>query len=83
MTNFKLDSSKIPKEFHSVSEIFKNRATVRLVGGAVRDLILGSKPSDLDFAIDIPPEKVIEIAQEKGIPYIPTGLQHGTGTLVV
>lgn len=83
MTNFKLDSSKIPKEFHSVSEIFKDQANIRLVGGAVRDLVIGNNPNDLDFAIDISPEKVMEICQSRSIPYIPIGLPHGTVALVI
>lgn len=50
-----------------------------VVGGAVRDLLLGKIPSDWDVATDSLPEKVLSLFERT----IATGLQHGTVTAVV
>ncbi len=50
-----------------------------VVGGAVRDLLLGEIPSDWDVASDCMPEKVLTLFERT----IATGLQHGTVTAVV
>ncbi len=55
----------------------------RLVGGAVRDLLLGLPPGDFDLATTATPETVIARAKAAGVPFIPTGLAHGTVTLIV
>ena len=49
-----------------------------LVGGAVRNLILGNQPSDFDFATNAPPEQVMATYRR----VIPTGIQHGTVTVL-
>ena len=54
----------------------------RAVGGAVRDALLGLPVSDVDFATTIHPEKVIVRARKAGLKAIPTGLEHGTVTVV-
>ena len=54
--------------------------SLRLVGGVVRDLLLGAEPKDVDLATDCVPHDVIGILQRAGIRHIPTGLQHGTVT---
>jgi tRNA nucleotidyltransferase (CCA-adding enzyme) len=50
-----------------------------VVGGAVRDLLLGKIPSDWDVASDCLPETVLTLFSHT----IATGLQHGTVTAVV
>ncbi|ODS01303.1 hypothetical protein AUC68_00020 [Methyloceanibacter methanicus] len=55
----------------------------RAVGGAVRDALLGLPVSDVDFATTIVPEKVIARARKAGLKAIPTGIAHGTVTVVV
>ncbi len=50
-----------------------------IVGGAVRDLVLGKTPSDWDVATDALPEQVLELFERT----IATGLQHGTVTAMV
>lgn len=54
----------------------------RAVGGAVRDALLGLSVSDVDFATTIHPENVIARARKSGLKAIPTGLVHGTVTVV-
>lgn len=55
----------------------------RLVGGCVRDYILGDKPKDYDFATHLLPDEVIKIFKKHDIETIPTGLQHGTVTVII
>lgn len=55
----------------------------RVAGGAVRDLLLGLTPKDYDVATTARPEKVLELFEQCGLQVIPTGLQHGTVTVVV
>jgi putative nucleotidyltransferase with HDIG domain len=51
---------------------------VYLVGGAVRDLLLGKKASDWDLATNARPEEVIPLFRR----VIPTGIKHGTITVL-
>lgn len=52
------------------------------VGGCVRNTIIGAEVSDIDIATDARPEKVMELATAAGLHPIPTGLYHGTITVV-
>ena len=56
---------------------------IRFVGGCVRDAILGEKPKDVDFCTDATPDEMKEIAQKMRFSFIPTGIDHGTATIVV
>ncbi len=53
------------------------------VGGCVRDELIGEPVSDLDLATDATPQSVMDLAQAAEIHAIPTGIDHGTVTLVV
>ena len=55
----------------------------RAVGGAVRDFLLGRESGDVDVASSLPPEATMAIAHAEGWKAIPTGLAHGTVTLVL
>jgi poly(A) polymerase len=55
----------------------------RFVGGSVRDTLLGIPVSDLDLATPLPPERVLELLKEAQIRAVPTGLAHGTITVVL
>jgi poly(A) polymerase len=57
-------------------------AAAYFVGGCVRNALLGAPVSDLDIATDAKPETVIALAKRAGIKAIPTGIEHGTVTLV-
>lgn len=54
-----------------------------IVGGAVRNALLGHDVSDIDIATDARPERVQELAKAAKIRAVPTGIEHGTVTLVV
>ncbi|MGH7044689.1 MAG: CCA tRNA nucleotidyltransferase [Acetobacteraceae bacterium] len=52
----------------------------RVVGGAVRDALLGRAVADVDLAIPRRPEDVIAALRQVGLNAVPTGIAHGTVT---
>ena len=52
------------------------------VGGCVRNTLLDAPVSDIDIATDARPETVIELARVKGLKTVPTGIEHGTVTII-
>jgi tRNA nucleotidyltransferase (CCA-adding enzyme) len=50
-----------------------------IVGGCVRDLLLGVSPKDWDICTDANPEKIMELFPK----HYPTGLEHGTITVAM
>ena len=54
----------------------------RAVGGAVRNALLGTPVKDTDIATTALPEEVMRLATAAGLKAIPTGLEHGTVTVV-
>lgn len=55
----------------------------RIVGGAVRNLLLGVPIADIDLATTALPEVVIARARHAALKIVPVGLAHGTVSLVV
>ncbi|MCF3972974.1 CCA tRNA nucleotidyltransferase [Paracoccus salsus] len=53
-----------------------------LVGGAVRNALLGQAVEDIDIATDARPETVMRLAQAAGLKPVPTGIDHGTVTVI-
>ncbi len=53
-----------------------------LVGGCVRNTILGRPFTDIDIATDLLPEQVVKISKKEGYKVIQTGLSYGTVTIV-
>lgn len=64
-----------------MSVIREYGATSYVVGGCVRDSILGREPHDWDICTSMLPGKLLVEFEEKGYRVIPTGLQHGTITV--
>jgi poly(A) polymerase len=54
----------------------------RAVGGAVRNALVGRPVADVDIATDARPDEVMRAAEAAGLKAIPTGLAHGTVTVV-
>ncbi|MGX9352474.1 CCA tRNA nucleotidyltransferase [Shimia sp. W99] len=52
------------------------------VGGCVRNALLGVEVNDIDISTDAVPTRVVELAQVAGLKAIPTGIDHGTITVV-
>lgn len=61
----------------------KEKAEVYVVGGALRDLLLGREPHDYDLATSLFPEEIMAVAMRKGWAYHPTGIAFGTIAVVV
>ncbi|KAF0132500.1 MAG: poly(A) polymerase, partial [Xanthobacteraceae bacterium] len=55
---------------------------VRPIGGAVRNWLLGLPPGDVDLATTASPAAVAERARSAGLKVVPTGIEHGTVTVV-
>ena len=53
------------------------------VGGCVRDTLMGTVPHDWDVAVTSAPNRTVEICHAAGYRTIPTGLKHGTVTVMV
>jgi poly(A) polymerase/tRNA nucleotidyltransferase (CCA-adding enzyme) len=75
---------KIPEEFYDrlsefINTFNKNGFECYLIGGCVRDLILGYEIYDYDFATNARPEQVMKLFRK----VIPTGIKHGTVTVLV
>src|SRR3954449_9214808 len=55
----------------------------RVVGGAVRNALLKIPTGDIDIATTAVPDEIVRRAKAAGIKSVPTGIEHGTVTLVV
>jgi poly(A) polymerase len=53
------------------------------VGGCVRNSLMQLPATDLDLASPVLPDELMKLAQTAGIKAIPTGLEHGTITLLI
>lgn len=72
--NFKL---KVPSDIVKLQKQFKkNGKKLYIVGGAVRDAILGKSPKDFDLATDAKPEETMKIGKDGGFK---TSQDVGTG----
>jgi tRNA nucleotidyltransferase/poly(A) polymerase len=60
-----------------------NGEEARVVGGAVRNALLRLPTGDIDIATTAVPTEVVRRAKAAGIKSVPTGIEHGTVTLVV
>ncbi len=73
-----VEKIEIPQILQKMNEIFvKNGFHAYLVGGAVRDMLMGKEISDWDVTTDAQPQDVMRIFKK----VIPTGIDHGTVTV--
>lgn len=72
---------------HGVRRVFAalhgDGEEARVVGGAVRNALMGVAVADIDFATTATPDEVIRRAGAAKLKCVPTGYEHGTITLVV
>jgi len=81
MSNLKL---KIPNDVIKIHKAFKkNGKKLYVVGGAVRDAILGKSPKDFDLATDAKPEEVEKIAKDNNISNKGIGKSFGVVSLFI
>lgn len=73
---------KIPSQVNRAMEILQNNGhTAYVVGGAVRDVLMGKSPDDWDITTSALPEETL--AAFKDFRTIETGLKHGTVTVII
>lgn len=72
-----------PSVRHLLTCLQKGGIEGRLVGGCVRDALLGRSSADIDIAVNASPDVVCPLLEEAGLKVIPTGLKHGTVTVLV
>lgn len=66
-----------------VCAVLTNAAAQALfVGGCVRNALLNAPVSDIDISTDARPDQVIKLAEDAGLKAIPTGIEHGTISIV-
>jgi len=76
----KADLSKVPKDvFGLCDKLRAARKRSWIVGGCVRDMLLGREVADWDLCTDATPDELTKIFPRA----IPTGIEHGTVTVVV
>ena len=74
----------IPSDIKKLHKLFKkNGKQLYVVGGAVRDAILGKSPKDFDLATDAKPDEIENIAKSGGLKSIPTGKAFGVVNVLV
>ena len=73
---------QIPKEVNRILELlYFNKFEGYIVGGCVRDSVLGRNPNDWDICTSAKPHEMLNIFTQ--LKVIPTGLKHGTLTIVI
>lgn len=68
------------QHIQSALSAFSFLSDVHVVGGAVRDAIIGRKSDDIDLATSDTPEEVMRKCRDRGWDVVETGVQHGTVT---
>jgi poly(A) polymerase len=71
------------KNLEFLLNILNRNGETRIIGGAVRDAILGIEKIDIDIATAILPQKIIDILNTNNIKNIPTGINYGTITALI
>ncbi|WP_204237743.1 CCA tRNA nucleotidyltransferase [Microvirga arvi] len=71
-------------ELRRLLEVFNGRTEeTRVVGGAVRNALLGRPVTEVDCATTMLPDAIMGRAKEAGFKAVPTGIEHGTITVIV
>jgi len=66
-----------------LSALNRDGEEARIVGGAVRNALLGERVADIDVATTCLPAETMRRARAAGFKAIPTGVEHGTVTVVI
>ena len=74
----------LPVKLWELRDVFRTRGfDLRLVGGVVRDHVMGIPCKDVDLHTDATPEECVHIYDQAYVRWEPTGLQHGTTTVIL
>jgi len=75
-----LDDARLRRLFDALDG---NGEDLRVVGGAVRNHFMGRPVSEIDLATTAMPETIIARAKAANLKSVPTGIEHGTVTVIV
>lgn len=81
MEKYEMDVSKTA--FVVFQQMEQNGFEVYLVGGCVRDSLVGRTPKDWDFTTNATPEEITDIFEASEYKVVPTGIKHGTVSVIV
>lgn len=71
-------SMSVPLDVLAINDIFREAGhELYLVGGCVRDAVMGKKPKDFDLATDALPDRVEQLLKDHGYRTLPTGKAFG------
>ena len=74
-----INMNDLPKDVKKIFNIFDREWTpIYLVGGCVRDMLLGTTPKDYDFTVETPPENIENILRLYHIPFNAMSAKYGT-----
>ena len=68
-----------PKTEYVIEQLEQNGFEAYIVGGCVRDMLLGLEPFDFDVTTSAKPEEIMGIFDKT----VPTGIKHGTVTVII
>ena len=63
--------------------ILSNNGECRIIGGCVRDYLIGKTPIDFDIATNLTPENITKIFNKNNFKVFPIGIEHGTVLVVI
>ena len=74
-----INMNDLPEDVKKIFNIFDREWTpIYLVGGCVRDMLLGTIPKDYDFTVETPPENIENILRLYHIPFNAMSAKYGT-----
>lgn len=74
----------LPESIEYIFNIFENEGKkIFIVGGCLRDLVLGNQPNDWDLTTDALPDEIINIAEKNKVSWYEIGKVHGTIIFVI
>ncbi|MGN6464543.1 MAG: CCA tRNA nucleotidyltransferase, partial [Rhizobiaceae bacterium] len=74
-----LSGEKLQRLLEALSE---KGEEARIAGGAIRNALLGAAVTDIDIATTTLPEETMKRAKAAGFKAVPTGIEHGTVTVI-
>ncbi|MDE2363329.1 MAG: CCA tRNA nucleotidyltransferase, partial [Hyphomicrobiales bacterium] len=72
-----------PRVARALAALDGDGEETRIVGGAVRNALIGRPFTDVDMATTATPDIIVARAKKAGLKSVPTGYEHGTVTVVV
>lgn len=82
MTRLTADWLTRPQTRAVMQALTADGAQALFVGGCVRNALLGAPVDDIDIATDAHPDRVMRLAEAAGLRAVPTGIDHGTVTVI-